>query len=222
MSSTITLNDSTTTPWIAYGTGTALYRQDANQYVQLAIRSGFTHLDGAQMYANEDSLGNGIVASGKPRSELYVTTKLGKLNAGETVKESLQESLKKLGLAYVDLFLIHSPTHYEGRLKQVWKEMEGVKNDGLTRHVSTFHGGFVMKLNMSSQEHWSVELQSGFLGRNSRNRHCQASREPGLLLRYVTFYVVTYMSFIFLRSNITHTSSKRQSLSSNSTKSTAS
>lgn len=135
MSSTITLNDSTTTPWIAYGTGTALYRQDANQYVQLAIRSGFTHLDGAQMYANEDSLGNGIVASGKPRSELYVTTKLGKLNAGETVKESLQESLKKLGLAYVDLFLIHSPTHYEGRLKQVWKEMEGVKNDGLTRSI---------------------------------------------------------------------------------------
>lgn len=134
-SSTITLNDSTTTPWIAFGTGTALYYKDATQSVALAIRSGFTHLDGAQVYANEDTLGSGIIASGKSRSELYVTTKLGKLKAGETVRESLQTSLKKLGLDYVDLFLIHSPTHHEGRLKQVWKEMEGVKNDGLARSI---------------------------------------------------------------------------------------
>jgi diketogulonate reductase-like aldo/keto reductase len=146
MTSIISLNDSTTTPWIAYGTGTALFCKDATQSVELAIRSGFTHLDGAQMYYNEETLGKGIAASGKPRSELYVTTKLGPLKAGETVKESLLGSLKKLGLGYVDLFLIHFPAHHEGRLKPLWKEMEGVKIEGLTRHVLTrVSGGFCMR-----------------------------------------------------------------------------
>jgi diketogulonate reductase-like aldo/keto reductase len=131
----ITLNDSTITSWIAFGTGTALFSKDAAQSVELAIRNGFTHLDGAQAYSNEESLGKGIVASGKPRSELYVTTKLFKLKTGQTVKEALQESLKKLELDYVDLFLIHHAAHHEGRLQQVWKEMEGVKNEGLTRYA---------------------------------------------------------------------------------------
>lgn len=157
--STITLNDSTTTPWIAFGTGSALFSKDATQYVELAIRSGFTHIDGAQVYANEDTLGSGIVASGKARSELYVTTKLWRLKAGETVRESLQTSLRKLGLDYVDLFLIHHPTHHEGMLKQVWEEMEGVKNDGLARCASP-SSRYLMKLNWSWQEHRSIELWS--------------------------------------------------------------
>lgn len=89
------------------------------------------------MYANEASLGAGIVASGKPRSELYVTTKLGKLTEGESVKASLKESLQKLGLAYVDLFLIHSPIHHEGRLQEVWKGMEEVKQAGLAKYVAS-------------------------------------------------------------------------------------
>ena len=131
----ITLNDSRITSWIAFGTGTALFSKDAAQSVELAIRNGFTHLDGAQAYSNEDSLGKGIVASGKPRSELYVTTKLFKLNPGQTVKETLKESLRKLELDYVDLFLIHHAAHHKGRLQQVWKEMEGVKNEGLTRYA---------------------------------------------------------------------------------------
>jgi len=142
-STTIELNDSTTTPWIAYGTGTALAGKDVHEHVQLAIRTGFIHLDGAQIYANEDTLGNGILASGKGRSELYITTKLGKLKEGETVKESLQMSLRKLGLDYVDQFLIHSPTYHPGagKLKQVWKEMEGTKNDGLTRSIGVSNFG---------------------------------------------------------------------------------
>jgi diketogulonate reductase-like aldo/keto reductase len=132
---TIALNDSTTTPWIAYGTGTAHYRKDASEYIQLAVHTGFTHLDGAQAYMNEETLGKGIAALCKPRSELYITTKLGVLTEGETVKETLLESLRKLGLDYVDMFLIHHPDFHQGRLKEVWKEMEGVKNDGLTRSI---------------------------------------------------------------------------------------
>ncbi|KAK0503361.1 NADP-dependent oxidoreductase domain-containing protein [Armillaria luteobubalina] len=129
------LNDGTTTPWVAFGTGTALYKQDAAEAVRVAIENGVTHLDGAQMYENEDSLGAGIKASGKPRSELYVTTKLKGLAEGQTIKDTLVISLKKLGLEYVDLFLIHDPTSAKGQLKAWWKQMEEVKKEGLTKSI---------------------------------------------------------------------------------------
>ncbi|KAK0228637.1 NADP-dependent oxidoreductase domain-containing protein [Armillaria fumosa] len=130
-----TLNDGTTTPWVAFGTGTALYKKDAAEAVRVAIENGVTHLDGAQMYENEDSLGAGIKTSGKPRSELYVTTKLKGLAEGQTIKDTLVISLKKLGLEYVDLFLIHDPTSAKGQLKAWWKQMEEVKKEGLTKSI---------------------------------------------------------------------------------------
>ncbi|KAF8558199.1 hypothetical protein OG21DRAFT_1504579, partial [Imleria badia] len=68
----LTLNDGTQTPWIAFGTGTAFYRQDVTNVIQLAIENGFTHLDCAQAYSNEESVGKGISASGKPRLELEI------------------------------------------------------------------------------------------------------------------------------------------------------
>ncbi|KAG7447975.1 Aldo/keto reductase [Guyanagaster necrorhizus] len=130
-----TLNDGTIIPWVAFGTGTALYKQDATEAVRVAIENGVTHLDGAQMYENEDTLGAGIKASGKPRSELYVTTKLKGLAEGQTIKDTLVISLKKLGLEYVDLFLIHDPTSAKGDLKGWWKQMEEVKKEGLTKSI---------------------------------------------------------------------------------------
>ncbi|KAG5637137.1 hypothetical protein H0H81_005666 [Sphagnurus paluster] len=121
---TITLNEGVQVPWLAFGTGTALYNRDAAELVRIAIDNGITHLDGAQMYNNEDSLGQGIKASNKPRSELFIVTKLKPGLEGQTVKQTLEESLQKLGLDHVDLFLIHSPTpanQEEGRLKELWK-----------------------------------------------------------------------------------------------------
>lgn len=131
----LTLNDGTKAPWIAFGTGTALYSKDAQQSVIIAIQNGFTHLDGAQQYQNEDSLGAGIAASGKPRSELYITTKLGNLQPGDTPKSALEESLRKLGIDYVDLYLIHHALPNVGRLKDLWIGMEEAKNAGLTKSI---------------------------------------------------------------------------------------
>jgi diketogulonate reductase-like aldo/keto reductase len=129
------LNDGTHIPWIAFGTGTALYGKDANTQVTNAINAGFIHLDGAQSYRNEDSIGAGIRASGKPRSELYIVTKLKKLAEGQTVRQSLEESLQKMGVDHVDLFLIHKPTAHvrDGKsiLQEVWRGMEEVKRAGL-------------------------------------------------------------------------------------------
>ncbi|KIO13674.1 hypothetical protein M404DRAFT_993217 [Pisolithus tinctorius Marx 270] len=133
--SLLTLNDGTKAPWIAFGTGTALYSKDAQQSVIIAIQNGFTHLDGAQQYQNEDSLGAGIAASGKPRSELYITTKLGNLQPGDTPKSAIEESLRKLGIDYVDLYLIHHALPNVGRLKDLWIGMEEAKNAGLTKSI---------------------------------------------------------------------------------------
>lgn len=134
----IQLNDNTTIPLLAFGTGTALYQKDAQEMVTAAINAGFTHLDGAQLYKNEHSLGAGIAAAGKPREQLFVTTKLAKPAEGRTVRDTLVESLAKLQLNYVDLFLIHTPVQYidqPGLLKAVWKEMEVLKKEGLARSV---------------------------------------------------------------------------------------
>ncbi|KAF9500496.1 Aldo/keto reductase [Pleurotus eryngii] len=133
----IALNDGNRVPWLAFGIGTAHFNKDATTVVKLAIDSGVTHLDGAQMYNNEESIAQGVKASGKPRSELFIVTKLHKLAPGETVKDSLRVSLAKLGTDYVDLFLIHLPTPWdkEGTLGQVWKGMEEVKQEGLAKSI---------------------------------------------------------------------------------------
>ena len=133
--STLALNDGTEVSWIAFGTGTALRGRDATKIVSVAIQNGFTHLDGAQMYLNEASLGAGIVASRKPRSELYITTKLASLAPGETPKSALVKSLERLDVDYVDLYLVHQPRQHVGRLKEVWKGMEEAKAAGLTKSI---------------------------------------------------------------------------------------
>jgi len=134
---TITLNDGTQIPSIAYGTGTALFGRDCANAVRLAIDTGFTHLDGAQAYANEDSLGAGIQAAGKPRSELYIVTKLkGGLGAAQ-VQPSLVKSLQQLGVDYVDLFLIHTPKPHpqDSTLLELWQAMEAVHAEGLAKSI---------------------------------------------------------------------------------------
>jgi len=132
--STIALNDGTQAPWIAFGTGSALSGQDVSKPVALAIKNGFTHLDGAQKYKNEASLGAGIVASRKPRSQLYITTKLDALPPGATPQSALQESLRKLGVDYVDQYLVHLPTDH-GDLQEVWRGMEEAQRSGLTESI---------------------------------------------------------------------------------------
>ena len=134
-SPTVTLNDGRQIPWLGFGTGTALYQKDAQASVELALKCGVVHLDGAQLYENEDSLGAAIAAAGVPRAALFVTTKLGKLPDGQTVRDTLLESLRKLRLDYVDLFLIHMPIQHAGRLPQVWREFEALQKEGLAKSI---------------------------------------------------------------------------------------
>jgi diketogulonate reductase-like aldo/keto reductase len=120
-----TLNDGKAIPWLAIGTGTALYGKDAENAIKQAILAGINHLDGAQTYRNEQSLGAGVVASGVPREKLF---------EGKTVTQTLEESLTKLQTKYVDLFLIHAPFEHEDILA-VWKSMEETQKAGLARSI---------------------------------------------------------------------------------------
>ncbi|KAI0675866.1 Aldo/keto reductase [Trametes maxima] len=132
---TIPLNDGHRIPWLGFGTGTALLNKDAADAIRNAIEHGIVHLDGAEIYTNEESLGAGIAAAGKPREELFVTSKVFTLDDGRTVRDALAQSLAKLGLDYVDLFLLHSPKHLEGKVLTAWKELEGLQKEGLARSI---------------------------------------------------------------------------------------
>ncbi|KAI0444303.1 Aldo/keto reductase [Xylaria telfairii] len=133
------LNDGHEVPFLAYGFGTANFRgrdEDMIKAAGLAISNGYYHLDCAECYQNESGVGAGIKASGVDRSKLYVTTKVvGTIN--QDVAAALDTSLSKLGLDYVDQYLVHVPFSAgspEG-LQKIWSQMEAVQAAGKARSI---------------------------------------------------------------------------------------
>ena len=105
----ITLNDSSTIPQLGFGVFKVPPAKTAAT-VTAAFEVGYRHIDTAQMYGNEAGVGEAIAASGIPRDELYITTKLDNgLHRPDDARRSIGESLERLGLDRVDLFLIHWP-----------------------------------------------------------------------------------------------------------------
>lgn len=142
---TIRLSDGVQIPWIAFGSGTAHNKKECTDAITAALSTGFTHIDTAQSYGNEENVGSAISAADLPRDSLYLTTKLTRVPPGQSVEDSLRGSLKKLQVEYVDLFLVHAPFHHvdrEGGLKQVWREMVDVKKKGLARSIGVSNFGF--------------------------------------------------------------------------------
>ncbi|KAF8919793.1 NADP-dependent oxidoreductase domain-containing protein [Mucidula mucida] len=127
----IPLNDGNKIPAIAFGTGTALFGNDATEYVARALDNGFSHVDTAQIYNNEESVGQAIKESGFKRSDLFITTKWGR---GD-VRDALDASLSKLGLKQVDLYLIHFPGLVENDIENGWKQLERIKDEGLAKSI---------------------------------------------------------------------------------------
>jgi len=131
---TIKLNDGTTIPTIAFGTGSLKNGQHAVDAVDQAISVGFDHIDTAQSYRNEQEAGQAIKDSGLKRNELYITTKYSGLN-GLDIETSIRNSVKNLGVDYVDLYLIHHPRLAQPDIPTAWKAMEKVKSDGLAKSI---------------------------------------------------------------------------------------
>jgi 2,5-diketo-D-gluconate reductase B len=117
------------------GLGTSQLQHCA-EIVAHALAVGYRHIDTARKYGNERAVGEGIRASGVPRSEVYVTTKVSheRLRAPD-VAQSLEESLAELRLDYVDLFLVHWPSPEGVPLKDTLQAMAAAKRTGLTRAI---------------------------------------------------------------------------------------
>ncbi|KAF8895577.1 Aldo/keto reductase [Infundibulicybe gibba] len=127
----IRLNDGNLIPILAFGTGSVWKRKDVTEYVEQALEIGFSHLDMAQIYANEESAGVAIRESGLQRSELFVTTKYDR----GSIPTAVRDSLSKLGLKQLDLYLIHFPGAVSGGLENAWMEFEKIKEEGISRSI---------------------------------------------------------------------------------------
>jgi 2,5-diketo-D-gluconate reductase B len=110
--------------------------QHCTQIVAHALAVGYRHIDTARKYGNERAVGEGIRASGVPRDEVFVTTKVSHERLGaRDVERSLKESLADLRLDYVDLFLVHWPSPDGVPLTETMQAMSAAKRAGLARAI---------------------------------------------------------------------------------------
>lgn len=145
---TESLNDGTSIPQLGFGVF-QVPPEDTKEVVLAALRSGYRHIDTAQMYGNEAGVGAAIRESGIPRDEIYVTTKLNNdMHGYDTARWAVEGSLQRLKLSYVDLFLIHWPMPVHNDYVETWTALESVKADGMTTSigVSNFQPAHLARL----------------------------------------------------------------------------
>ncbi len=129
---TVSLNNGVAMPMLGFGTS-GLNGTTAVRCVAEAISVGYRLIDTAMIYGNEEAVGAGIKKSGIDRKELFITSKLWASDMGyESAKKAFQTSLDKLGVAYLDLYLIHRP---RGDVKGSWKAMEELFKAGKIKAI---------------------------------------------------------------------------------------
>ncbi|GED97039.1 aldo/keto reductase [Gordonia crocea] len=133
---TITLNDGTSIPQFGFGTW-QIPDAEATPRVAEAFEAGYRHIDTAQMYGNESGVGRAIATSGLAREDIYITTKLNNNNhAPDRAIASIDDSLERLGLDYVDLFLIHWPLPMiDIDYVDTWHALEEIRGTGKARSI---------------------------------------------------------------------------------------
>jgi 2,5-diketo-D-gluconate reductase A len=132
---TIRLNNGNAIPQIGFGTS-PLNDRDVVPAVLAAIEAGYRHIDTAFRYNNERGVGRGIRDSGISREDLFVTTKLdGPFQGDDRAVGGLEESLRRLGMEYVDLLLIHWPLPQRDQYVSTWKTFEKLLAAGKARSI---------------------------------------------------------------------------------------
>lgn len=125
---TIALSDGRAIPQLGFGTF-QVPPADTEKVVSDAIEAGYRHLDTAQMYGNEEGVGRAVAASGIPRDEFWITTKLNNTFHERTAaREATERSLEALG-GRIDLYLVHWPLAMHEDVARVWETMEGIRSD---------------------------------------------------------------------------------------------
>ncbi|WP_107705357.1 aldo/keto reductase [Nocardioides allogilvus] len=131
------LHDGTSIPQLGFGVYQVPPAETAAT-VLTAFEVGYRHIDTAQMYENEEGVGAAIKDSGLARDDLYITTKLNNgFHLPDDARRSLEESLTRLGLDQVDLFLIHwpLPTRYDGDFVSTWETLVALQEEGKARSI---------------------------------------------------------------------------------------
>lgn len=142
------LNDGHTIPQLGFG----VFKVDPDETERIvsdALEVGYRHIDTAAVYGNEEGVGRAIAASGIPRDDLFVTTKLWNGDQGtESAHRAIDRSLEKLGLDHVDLYLIHWPRPDLDKYLETWLALEEIRDAGKTTSigVSNFHVPHLEKL----------------------------------------------------------------------------
>lgn len=129
----VTLNNGVEMPILGFGVYQMTDLQECERSVRDALEIGYRSIDTAAAYHNEEAVGKAIKESGIPREELFITTKLWIQDAGyEKAKKAFETSLKKLGLDYLDLYLIHQPFN---DVYGSWRAMEELYKEGKIRAI---------------------------------------------------------------------------------------
>ena len=143
---TVTLNNGVEIPILGFGVFQIRDASECERSVVEAIQTGYSHIDTAASYMNEEAVGRGIQQSGVPREKLFITTKLWIQRHGyEGTLKAFENSLKRLQLDYLDLYLIHQPF---GDVYGEWRAMEALYQQGKVRAigVSNFQPDRIMDL----------------------------------------------------------------------------
>ncbi len=133
----IALHDGTSIPQLGFGVF-QVPPERTEETVLTAFEVGYRHIDTAQMYQNEAGVGAAVKAAGIPRDELYITSKLSNaLHRPDDARRSFDESLERLGLDRLDLFLVHwpLPTLYDGDYVSTWRTLGEFAADGRTTSI---------------------------------------------------------------------------------------
>ncbi|MEZ0049255.1 2,5-diketo-D-gluconate reductase A [Mycobacterium sp. MAA66] len=131
----VALHDDNAIPALGIGVG-ELSDADTERAVSAALEIGVRLIDTAAAYGNEAAVGRAIAASGIPRAEIFVTTKLATADQGfQAGQDALKASLDKLGLDYVDLYLIHWPAGNTSKYVDSWGALIKEHNDGATKSI---------------------------------------------------------------------------------------
>lgn len=120
-------------PMLGFGTFKVEDGQVTVEAVKSALQQGYRHLDCAAVYGNEDSVGKGIKESGVPREEIFITSKVWNSDQGyESTLEAFEKSISRLGVDYLDLYLIHWPKSLN---KETWKALEKLYKEGKVKAI---------------------------------------------------------------------------------------
>ncbi len=174
----VKLNDGNKIPQLGLGVWQVPDDQ-ASASVKEALAAGYRSVDTAAIYGNEAGVGAGLRAAGVARKDLFITTKLWNDRHGyDDAHKAMDESLEKLGLAYVDLYLIHWPVAGSTQFLDAWRAMEEMKEDGRARSigVSNFTRANLEQLMEASKVVPAVnqiELHPGFAQTELRAFHAK-------------------------------------------------